>query len=172
MAEEGLSRSCPLLKACYYECLRLYSTSMAIMSIEGNFALSEIVKDNHSGVRRPSFSIEAGKFAVVPFAVDYHDPRFFELPSEFRPKRFLISAADEGKQGIDGTALLINGKELFFCPARFSLENEILAFVAGILALWDFDPADSKGWSLPGRKHGVALPSTDIRVRLRRRRLS
>lgn len=173
--EGGLSRSCPLLKACYYECLRLYSTSMAIMSIEGSFALTEIVKDSHSSVRCHSISMEAGRFAVVPLAVHYHDPRFFESPREFRPKRFLNSNVDgEGKQGFDGKPLLIEGKELFFCPAHFRLENEILAFVAGILALWDFDPTDSKGWSLPGRKHsiGMALPSTDIRVRLRRRTLS
>lgn len=174
IVEEGLSRSCPLLKACYYECLRLYSTSMAIMSIERNFALFEIVKDSQPAVRTPSFSMEAGNFTVVPLAVHYHDPRFFESPSEFRPKRFLNSAADgKRKQGIDGTPLLNEGKEHFFCPARFRLENEILAFVAGILTLWDFDPADSNGWILPGRKHfiGVALPSTDIRVRLRRRNL-
>ncbi|MCJ1260215.1 hypothetical protein MMC22_000074 [Lobaria immixta] len=173
--ENGLSRSCPLLKACYYECLRLYSTSMAIISIEEDFALSEILKEPHSGMRRNPFSMKAGRFAVVPLSVHYHDSRFFESPSEFRPERFLNSARDgQERQTFDGTPLLIEGKGLFFCPTRFRLENEILAFVAGILALWDFDPADSKGWSLPGRKQsiGVALPSTDIRVRLRRRRLS
>lgn len=172
--EGGLSLSCPLLKACYYECLRLYSTSMAVTSIERNFVLSEIVRDGHSGVERHSFSMEAGRFTVVPLAVHYHDPRFFESPREFQPKRFLNSAADgEGRHEFDGTPFLIEGNELFFCPARFRLENEILAFVAGILAIWDFHPADSKGWSLPGRKHsiGVALPLTDIRVRLQRRRL-
>lgn len=173
MVEEEPSRSCPLLKACYYECLRLYSTSTGVMSIEKNFSLSDIADDDLSGVGNHSFTMVAGRFAVVPLAVHYHDPRFFESPSEFRPTRFLKSAADEnGKQRFDG-ALLIEGTERFVCPAHFRLESEILALVASIIALWDFDPADSNGWSLPRRKYavGVAVPLTEIRVRLRRRRL-
>ena len=137
--EGGLSLSCPLLKACYYECLWLYLTPMAVSSIERNFVLSEIARDGPSGVGRHSFSMEAGKFTVVPLAVDFYNLRFFESPREFQPKRFLNSAADgERRHEFHGTPLMIDGNEFLFCPARFHLENEILVFVAGILALWDF----------------------------------
>jgi hypothetical protein len=52
-------------------------------------------------------------------------------------------------------------------------ERICLAFVAGTLAIWDFEPVDSKGWRMPEADFaaGVALPKGDIRVRIRRREL-
>jgi hypothetical protein len=44
--------------------------------------------------------------------------------------------------------------------------------VAGILALWDIEPADKKkGWVIPAleKTSAVARPVNDTRVRIRRR---
>jgi hypothetical protein len=53
------------------------------------------------------------------------------------------------------------------------LERTCLAFVAGTVAIWDFEPVDPKGWKIPEAKFaaGVALPKGDIRTRIRRREL-
>lgn len=174
LAAEELSRTCPLLKACFSECLRLYSTPMAIVSIKENFTLSDTHENLLQSMSRPSFLLEAEGLVAVPFTVHHYDSRFFPAPRDFRPQRFLSSAVDEKKSSLDVSALSFPGKEEFFCPAGICLEGEVLAFVAGILALWDIEPAGQEVWTLPVRKHsvGVALPSTDIRVRFRRRKLS
>jgi hypothetical protein len=48
-----------------------------------------------------------------------------------------------------------------------------LTFVAGALAIWEFEPIDPKGWKIPEAEFaaGVALPKGDIRTRIRRREL-
>jgi len=50
-------------------------------------------------------------------------------------------------------------------------EKSCLAFVAGTISIWDFEPVDRKGWKIPQADFaaGVALPKGDIRTRIRRR---
>jgi hypothetical protein len=49
-----------------------------------------------------------------------------------------------------------------------------LAFIAGAIALWDFEPAGNKGWVTPQAQFavGVALPSGDFRASIKKRKLS
>lgn len=53
-------------------------------------------------------------------------------------------------------------------------EMMCLAFIAGTLALWDFEPAGPKGWAVPEAQFavGVALPSGDFKASIRKRNLS
>jgi hypothetical protein len=53
------------------------------------------------------------------------------------------------------------------------VEKICLTFVAGTIALWEFEPADPNGWEIPQADFGagVALPKGDIRTRIRRREL-
>lgn len=55
---------------------------------------------------------------------------------------------------------------------REMAETTCLTFVAGAIAVWDFEPADEKGWRVPEASFaaGVALPKGDIRVRISKRR--
>jgi hypothetical protein len=52
-------------------------------------------------------------------------------------------------------------------------EMMCLAFIAGTIALWDFEPAGSKGWVIPEAQFavGVALPNGDFRASIRKRNL-
>jgi hypothetical protein len=65
---------------------------------------------------------------------------------------------------------------MFHNPHLSPLYNTLYpAFIAGLLRLYDVEPADpvgwKKGWVVPGEVFapGVALPKTDVRVRLRRK---
>lgn len=53
-------------------------------------------------------------------------------------------------------------------------EMMCLSFIAGTLALWDFEPAGAKGWVIPKTQFavGVALPSGDFRATIKKRDLS
>jgi len=57
------------------------------------------------------------------------------------------------------------------CPGRIFAEREILACVAGVLMMWDFEPVGGK-WTIPGLKKtsGISLPTEDTRVRIKRRK--
>lgn len=171
---EGLVHSCPLLKACYYECLRLHSAPASVRSIRKDFELTPIQDNIDSYVPSTSYVLKAGTFVTVLLNVHQNDARTVESPNEFRPERFLIaSGSKEGQRTADpGTLRPWGGGELI-CPGREFAEREVLGFTAGILALWDFEPVGRKGWKVPGHKEaaGMALPSTDIRVRIRRRQL-
>lgn len=49
-----------------------------------------------------------------------------------------------------------------------------LAFIAGTLSLWDFEPAGPNGWVVPEAQFavGVALPKGDFRASINKRNLS
>ena len=49
------------------------------------------------------------------------------------------------------------------------VEKTVLAFVTGLLAMWDFEPAESEGWPVPGHRRlpNYMEPSRDIRSRVR-----
>lgn len=54
---------------------------------------------------------------------------------------------------------------------RMFAERKVLAFVAGILLMWDMEPINPHGWVVPEPRTttGLAVPLTNLRVRLRRR---
>ena len=60
------------------------------------------------------------------------------------------------------------------CKGRVFAEKESLAFVAGIVVLWDMEPAGKSGWKMPrhGRATAVSMPKGDVRVKIRRRDLT
>lgn len=57
------------------------------------------------------------------------------------------------------------------CKGRVYAERECLSMVAGILAMYDIEPVNEKGWVIPGQRKATAitLPLYDTRVRIRRR---
>ena len=174
LALDGLIRSCPLLKACYLECLRLDSEPTSIKSVKQDFIVTETEDDVLEGVRPMSFVLRAGTFVHIPLAVHQLDPRFFPSPNAFRPERFLqLSDKDDGKLIAHHGTLKPWGGGHSICKGRIFAEREILAFVAGVVSLWDMKPAGPGGWKVPShrRSTAVALPASDIRVALQRRDL-
>lgn len=180
IAGDRLSRSCPLLKGCYLECVRLYSMPISVLSVKQPFTLIEPASDQSSIAKSQSFLMEAGDHIAIPFVAQHFDPLLFPSPNTFQPERFLdsptitISKNKSLLQSIHADRLQLPKTEQRLYPQPAYAETEILAFVAGILVLWDFEPVGSKTWAVPEPKQsvGIALPSREIRVRLRRRQLA
>ena len=98
----------------------------------------------------------------------------FESPSAFHPKRFLHRNEQTGADGIVNADMLRPwGIGKFACPGRMIAEKQVLALAAGILAMWDFEPVNGRSWVVPKQEEraAVAIPTVDIRVRVRARHL-
>ena len=166
---EGLLCSCPVLKACFYECLRLYSAPMSVRKVKTSFSMGE----HNSGGSDPQLvRLEAGTFLVAPLGIQHHDASCFDNPLLFNSRRFLSTGRD-GKPKCDPGALKPWGVGESACPGRHFAEKQVLAFVAAILSLWDMEPIGWKGWAIPSHDVHlvVATPRTDLRVLVRPREL-
>lgn len=174
--DAGLVQSCPLLKACLLECLRLYSIPISMGIVQEDLSVLESPKDGRSnpGERPQSFVLKAGDFAASLLDVQRYDPYYCESPTSFQPDRFLEpSGSVRGQRTLVKETLQSWGVGETACPGRVLAEQEVLAFVAAILVLWDLEPVNSQGWLVPRRKTSaiVSLPIADIRVRIRPRDL-
>lgn len=172
---DGLAQSCPLLKACFYESIRLHSATTSVRSATESFEVHDTPDGPTLGRHPPSYILEAGKLVAAPLGVHHHDSRYFEHPNAFKPDRFLrLSENAGGKQIVTARALKPWGLGAAACSGRAYAEKEALAFAAGILALWDFEPADSRGWTSPKQKERslFLVPSAELRVRVKPRPLS
>ena len=173
----GLVQSCPLLKACLHECLRLYSKATSMAIVQKDLSILESREDGRSvnGEGPQSFKLEAGDFAAS--LSDVHQPEscHYESSDSFQPDNFLVSSDSvREQQTLVRGALKPWGLGEFAYPGHVFAEQEVLAFVAAILVLWDLEPVNSQGWIVPRQKISaiISLPSADIRVRLRPRELS
>lgn len=121
----------------------------------------------------PTYLLRAGEFVAMPLALQGQDPSVFDAPGVFRPERFLMAgekgdgregvvALDESTRWNEGEVTGL-GKEV--------RERVVLAFVVGLLALWDFEPVGSGRWVVPVHRASPNFmkPGGDIRVRVRRR---
>lgn len=171
---DGLVHSCPLLRSCFYETLRLRTTPTSIRSVQKGITVDEAYGLRPKGEVSQSFALEVGSIVAAPLFLHHHDPHYFENPALFRPSRFLESSEDfKQKQTVNEGMLRPWGAGKVVCPGRDHAEHQVLAFVAGILALWDFHPAGSK-WVVPGQieRAVVSVPSSDIKIGLQPRKLS
>lgn len=169
---QSLVGSCPLLRACLYECIRLHSMALSVRTVEDRFSVTETVDDVSAGVKPATFMFKAGTLVAAPLSVHGHDERSFESADDFIPERFLRESEDGNVMAHEGS-LRPWGLGQSACFEQTFTEMQVLAFVAGILSLWDFEPTNSNGWTLPAQKWSstFAIPSTDVRVRLCARKL-
>ena len=72
---------------------------------------------------------------------------------------------------VDAKSLRPYGGGTTMCKGRIFAERECMAFVAGMLVLWDIQPVGTKGWRIPGhiKTSAVCLPKGDTKVWIRRR---
>lgn len=182
----GLLKECPLLKSCYLESLRLDSRPASVKKVERDFVISESTQDVRPGTQPESYLLKAGTYVNIPHAVHQLDARFFTDPTVYKPGRFLVRQELKGEKQRqqqqqqekqpEMTAQIGTlkpwGGGTSMCKGWMFAEREVLAFVAGILVMWDMEPVNPHGWVVPQPRKttGVAVPSTDVRVRLRRRR--
>ncbi|KAI9826869.1 MAG: hypothetical protein M1832_005808 [Thelocarpon impressellum] len=166
-----LTTQCPLFKACYLETLRLDSAPVSIRRVQKDFTISESAAETRNDAPPATYHLEGGSFVHIPYDAHQSDPRFFPDPEAFKPERFIVPG---NPPTIDAGTLRPYGGGHSMCKGRVFAERECLAFVAGVLTIWDISPADErKGWAHPGNSQGsgVTLPTRDVRVRIKRRTL-
>jgi cytochrome P450 len=93
MDEKGILRSCPLLKASYFEAMRLYSQGTTYKSVTADFMVTESPEDAAmAGESKPrTYKLSKGQYVCVPHLVHQRDERYFKDPAVFNPERFYVN---------------------------------------------------------------------------------
>ncbi|OJK03285.1 hypothetical protein ASPACDRAFT_50635 [Aspergillus aculeatus ATCC 16872] len=170
---EGLIKSCLLLKASFYETLRLDSAALSFRNVTSDFTVTESEEDaTLDGLSQPrSYKFKKGDAIVIPHAVIHNDHRYFSNPNQFDPLRFVTTDPDTGEKKASMDVIKPFGGGVSGCKGRAFAERKLLAFSAAIIALWDVEPAQGNDFAIPEHRPSAAafLPKTDIRVRMRQR---
>jgi len=158
----GLSRDCPLLKACIYETYRLVNEPTSIRSVG-----SSSVHVTDGELRH---ELKPGTFVSVPYSLVNRDASIYSDPDKFDPGRFLELDPSSGKLTARYGRLKPWGSGSAICKGRIFAEKEIVTLAVAIIAMWDVGPADG-AWKLPGKVPGTGVrkPTNDIRVVITRR---
>lgn len=187
---KGLLTQCPLLKSAYIETVRLYSRGSRAGVVTKDFELEsqEATKVFKSGEK---WAFKKGEWIDTSNWLSNTDPSNFADAGKWNAGCHIIEDENGSKTAEWGNVL----KDCKFAPLLKCLRhaNEIvtvgvvgsedimdqcemmcLAFIAGTIALWDFEPAGTKGWVVPKAQFavGVALPSGDFRATIKKRNLS
>ena len=168
---EGLTNTCPLLKATFLECNRLHTLSISFRTIKRDFILTN---DNAKRDGYPrSYLIEKNSYLYVPHFHHQFAPENFSDPHAFTPERFLTPPDAEGRVSVDAKTLRPFGGGASMCKGRWFAEREVLAFVAGFLTLWDIEAAEGGEIKIPRNVRTTAScrPDGPCRVRIRKRDL-
>lgn len=170
---DGLLNSCPLLKATYYETMRIDTAPFSYRELTADLTLTESEEDaTLNGSSEPrTYNFRKGEYIAIPHGAHNKDPRYFPDPDRFDPRRFILTDPETGKETVDLRTLRPYGGGTTMCKGRGFAEREILVLTAAIISLWDIEPADKAGWKIPGQKPSSTafLPKKDIRVRLSHR---
>ena len=168
---EGLQKSCPLLKACYYETLRFYSAGISFRQLTSDLDLAESDSDAaRDGLKKPrEYILKQGDYVAVSHGAYHRNACYFENPTKYDYHRFIKTDCETGEKSVDTGAFTPSCDGVFEVKGQSFAESEILAFTAAVLSLWDLSPAGVDVWKIPGQRAtiGMLLPSTDVRVRMK-----
>lgn len=169
---EGLRKNCPLIKATFFETLRMHMGVLGIRHTYQDLTLRESKQDAAlQGREEPqSYKIPARSKVILGAVILQSDPRLFPEPEKFIPERFI----EKDENGVDH-AVLKNmfpfGGGVSKCKGRNFAEREVVVIAATLLVMWDMAPTTGDQLVLPKMTYAGAArgPLADIRVRLTRR---
>lgn len=164
---EGLGNKCPLLKSCYIESLRLDTASWSLKVVESDFVLKSREKD------APSWLLKKGEYVHAAHDLHSTNPAHFDDPMVWKADRHIKTEKGEGPTA-DMGSIRPYGGGASMCKGRSFAFKEVMAFAAGILVLWDMEPAGGGEWKIPKHKKatGVYTTSDNVRVWVKQRDLS
>lgn len=177
--EQVLLRRCPLLKSSFIECMRLDTEMWSIRRLEKDVSIMGDAPRTFHGDHKsatgeaPRYHLGAGSLVEIPMNLQFMDPQLFDSPETFRPDRHIRPSEQDGKPVAHWGAVRAFGGGASACKGRMYGEKEVLACVAGLIMLWEFEPVDGQ-WKLPkrGKASGVVMPKEVTRVRIRKRELA
>lgn len=167
ISHESLSKKCPLLRSTYLESLRMSDQPWSIRKVAEDI----IIKGDKKNANSPSFLSHKGEYMTIPHDLHMGDAKYFENPGKFDPERFLVRDWD-GKFSTSEKTMRPFGGGPSMCQGQALAEAECLALVAGVLVIWDIEPADKNtGWVIPKQEktRAVSKPAHDTRIRIKRR---
>ncbi|CZT12314.1 uncharacterized protein RAG0_16184 [Rhynchosporium agropyri] len=176
----ALSRQCPLTKSTWLETMRQDIVGVEQKYIEEDFTITESPSDaallRGQGATPRSYELKAGNVVCVHNGAAHTDPRLWENPKEFNPRRFIITdPRHENREKAESPRhLYAFGGGYSMCKGRLFAEREVLTFVAAVVTFWDIDflgPKKSNGeWIIKkGMEAGAPHPAGDVRVRAKKR---
>ncbi|KAL5338798.1 RNA12 protein-domain-containing protein [Aspergillus crustosus] len=167
---DGLCESCELLKASFYEALRLDSAGLSFRQLTADLTLTETDEEAARAGRSvsESYALKNGELVVIPHGVLHNDPTQFSNPHQFDPLRFIHTDANTGKQRAKADNMNPFGGGMPACKGRAFAEKKILALSAAIITFWQVEPVNGNEFNIPEHKISSAafLPKNDIRVRI------
>jgi hypothetical protein len=169
---DGLMKHCPLLKASFYETMRMNMAGLGVREIIKNVVLKESAEDAALfGKKRPqSYTIPAGSTLVIANGPMQMDQRIFAEPEQFYPERFFEEGPD-GTTRVTMRNLHVFGGGMYKCKGRYFAEKEVMIFASSLLVMWDVSPLSGEVLEVPGMGNvgGSRRPLEDVRVKLTRR---
>ncbi|KAI9837586.1 MAG: hypothetical protein M1819_007237 [Sarea resinae] len=173
---EGISDSCPLLRACFLETLRMDAAPFSVGRVKKSFSMKE--DPNISISPSKSYVLQTGSYVEVSHYLYQTDARPFPNPEKFDPQRTLESSGTQpgtwkftSCQSFD--RLLASGSDHSALSQGSFVETGCLLFVAAILSLWEFEAVDPLGWQIPDHRTAgiIFLPTRDVEARIKCRKL-
>jgi cytochrome P450 len=165
-------KHCPLLKASFYETMRMNMAGLGVREIIKNVVLKESAEDAALfGKKRPqSYTIPAGSTLVIANGPMQMDQRIFAEPEQFYPERFFEEGPD-GTTRVTMRNLHVFGGGMYKCKGRYFAEKEVMIFASSLLVMWDVSPLSGEVLEVPGMGNvgGSRRPLEDVRVKLTRR---
>lgn len=169
---DGLMKHCPLIKAAFYETMRMNMSGLGIREVIKDVVLKESASDAELfGKKRPqAYTIPAGSTLVLANGTMQMDQRIFANPEQFYPERFIEEGPD-GAPRVTMKNLHTFGGGLYKCKGRYFAEKEVLIFASSLLVMWDVAPVNGEELEVPKMGYAGASrsPLEDVRVRLTRR---
>lgn len=158
----ALSRDCPLLKSTYLETFRVANDPSCLRYVGRPVTISDGASTQN---------LAPGTYITVPLGIRQKSADVWAHPDKFVPDRFIETDGATGRRVARYGALRPWGMGTGICKGRTFAEKEILGVVASVVSLWDFEPADGGAWKVPGMRPGtgVVRPTSDLRIRARRR---
>ncbi|KAK1145453.1 hypothetical protein N8T08_004328 [Aspergillus melleus] len=167
---DGLFKSCQLLKASYYETLRLDTANLSFREFTSDVTISESEADAKiAGSEQPrSYQVKKGTSVAISHGAIHTDPRYFSNPSQFDPLRFVLADPQTGEKQARLHTINPFGLGSSDCKGRAFAEREVLSMTSAVISLWDIESVNGEDLSLPAHRlsTGVYLPKKDIRVRV------
>ncbi|KAL4986644.1 RNA12 protein-domain-containing protein [Aspergillus falconensis] len=165
-----LCDSCELLKASFYETLRLDSAGLSFRQLTADLTVTETEGEaSRAGRSTPqTYSLKNGELVIIPHGVIHNDPTHFTNPDQFDPLRFIKTDLQTGQKSARFETMTSFGGGMPACKGRAFAEKKILALSAAIVSLWQITPADGNDFKIPEHRISSAafLPKNDIRVRI------
>ncbi|KAL2845448.1 cytochrome P450 [Aspergillus pseudoustus] len=162
---------CHLLRATFYETLRLDSAGLSFRKLTADLTVAETGEEaKTAGQPSPrSYDLKNGELIVIPHGVLHSNPTIFTNPQKFDPLRFIQTDPKTGQRRAKLDGMTPFGGGMPACKGQAFAEKKILALSAAIVSLWQVEPAGGKKeFAIPEHRisNAAFLPKNDIRVRI------